>query len=321
MSDADQLKEKLKDWKLRLSGDDRHSIRIQIAEMLSRSAFYRGINESRKFLTKDNEGETKANGPLHRLIDEGYVTMHVAGVRRLVDTSPISGPRGVFSLFGLIRDIKDNLALLTRANTLAARGLEYDFGPIQDRAFETARIEAKAKGERAYGVSTTGWIEAEWWHEAMDRLSGVTPDNRSREDAPRIDKLEQLEWQLIEHGRSLKDYCDKYVAHAASPESRNSLKADHQSVSLAKLWLAERALVRVVGFVSLYIVNGSNFGGVPIPQFEHLAYLEEPFIQPAAMNAVKTEWDQHAKEIRSCDGWFWDQPLSTASDRWEDIAP
>src|SRR4051794_2595802 len=103
MPDETHLKAKLNEWKEWLSGKDQHSIRAQVSAMLSRSAFYRSINESRKFLRDDEEDGKEANGMLHRLIDEGYLTMHVAAIRKLVDKSPKAGPRGVYSLYGLLK--------------------------------------------------------------------------------------------------------------------------------------------------------------------------------------------------------------------------
>jgi hypothetical protein len=117
MSKVDELGQKLKEWGLRLGHDDIHSIGKQIAHMLSRSAFYRAINQSRKFLPDDEDTKKKANGMLHELVDEGYFSLQAIGIRRLLDKSAISGPRGVFSLVGLITDIEDNAHLLTHART------------------------------------------------------------------------------------------------------------------------------------------------------------------------------------------------------------
>jgi len=311
MSGADLLKGKLKDWQERFNGNDVHSIRLQVATMLSRSAFYRSVNESRKFLAEDEDGEKQANGMLHRLIDEGYLTMHVAAIRRLVDRGQSSGPKGVNSLYGLVKDIKDSAALLTRANTLAARELEYDFEPIKERAFEDGR----GKG----GVSRAGWFESEWWHSALDKLSGVIQPNRDPNDAPTSESFERLLEQLALHGRNVQDYGDKHVAHAALPESRATLHPEDQSLSLAKLWLAERVVIRLVSFISLYVLNGHSFGGVPIPQFDQFEHLEKPFVASEAFDVMKKQWDLHSKEIRACNDWFWDRPLADGTDVWAEV--
>src|SRR6266516_444236 len=225
MSDVEDLRSRLADWKYRLDGDDVHSIATQIGQMLWRSAFYRSINESRRSLRVDAAGRNQANASLHELVDEGYITIHAAAIRRLlVDKSPASGPKGVFSLYALVRDIGENAALFTRANVLAARSLDYDFQPVKSRAFEASARTDCANGRQAHFVSREGWAEAEYWHIAMDKLCGVVPASRSPSDAPSTAKLEQLLKELKERGRNVMEYVNKYVAHASTPESRLSVE-------------------------------------------------------------------------------------------------
>ena len=248
---------------------------MQIAHMLWRSAFYRSVNESRRFLPNDAEGGKQANATLHQFIEDGFFVGNSIAIRRLLDRSPGSGPRGVNSLYGLIRDIKDQVHLLTRANMLAARGLEYDFEPIKDRAFD----EARSKSSGGYFVAPNGWFEAEFWHKAMDRLCGVTEDRRSPWDTPDQRRLESLLTELEERGRSVEEWANKFVVHAASQESRQTLNRGEQSMSLSALWLAERVVVRAAGFTLHYFVDGTNVGGIPHPQFDQFIYLDRPFIE------------------------------------------
>ena len=315
MSDLEALKTQLADWNHRLNERDEHSIGKQIAHMLSRSAFYRSLNESRRFLPDEKDGNKRANGVLHELIDEGYITVNSTAIRRLIDRSATTGPRGVYSLHGLIRDIKANMKLITRSNILAARGLEYDFEPIRERAIETARREAREKGHQAFGISRDGWQMAEYWHNTMDKLCNVTSSNRDRYDSPEENKLRTLLEELEDRGRNVQDWVDKYVAHASSKESRQTLPLEHRSLSLAKLWLAERAVVRAANFISYSFVDGTNLGGVPIPQFDQFAHLDQPFVQTNALPAMHSEWAQHCAEIQN---WSWDSPLTDASDVWPD---
>ena len=89
-------------------------------------------------------------------------------IRRLLDRGPSTGPRGVNSLYGLVREINNHADLLTQANTLLARGLKYDFEPIKQRAFDAATSKTSS-----YAVSREGWFEAEFWHKAMDHPRDV----------------------------------------------------------------------------------------------------------------------------------------------------
>jgi len=318
MSDVDVLKSRLPEWKDRLSGSDVHSIGPQIARLLWRSAFYRSLNESRRFLPDGTEGRKRANESLHELIDDGYFIANLTALRRLLDKGSTSGLRGVYSLLGLIRDVRDNVMFITRANVLEARGLEYDFEPIRQRAREDAWQGAKAKGDQAFFISPDGWAESEYWHRVMDRLCGVEADNRSSCDTPDQNKLEWLLNELEGRGRNVQGWVDKFVAHAASPVSRQTLHLEQQSMSLAKLWLAERVVVRTASFVSHNFVNGTNIGGVPVPQFDQFAHLDGPFIHASALPAMHRAWRQHCNEISSCENWFWDSALADAPDVWKD---
>lgn len=254
-----------------------------------------------------------ANGALHELIDNGFIHLNATAIRRLLDRSATSGRKGVYSLYGVLQDIKADVGLITRADSLEARGLAYDFEQIKREAYEKAR----ASGANSYFVSRAGWADAEYWHGVMDELSGVTADKRGPSDAPNEGKLDWLLDELKKHGSDVQDWVDKFIAHASSPESRQTLPPEHQSLTLAKLWRAERVLLRVADFISRCFIDGASLGGVPIPQFDQFAFLEQPFADPAALDAMRHAWDQHCKETGACQGWNWDSPLISEADTWE----
>src|ERR1700683_5105410 len=138
MSEVEIFSAKLADWKLRFDGPDAHCVTRQINQLIWRSAYYRSVNESRKFLIDGPEGGKQANGSLHELIDDAYFIINSIGIRRLLDDGEMSGKRGVYSLYGLLRDINSQARLITRENVLGARNLEYDYVPIKRRAFSAA---------------------------------------------------------------------------------------------------------------------------------------------------------------------------------------
>jgi hypothetical protein len=215
-----------------------------------------------------------------------------------------------------VRDIGENLTLITRENVLAARGLEYDFEPIKQRAREKAWEEARTKRSHGSFISRDRWAEAEHWHRIMDRLCGVDEAHRSPGDAPSQTKLDELGRELAVRGRNVQGWVDKFVAHAASPESRQTLERDQQDLSLAKVRLAERVIVRAANFVSHNFLEGTGLGGVPVPEFDQFLHVEKPFVVPSALQAMRQAWERHVVEFRSCEDWFWDGPLADVSDTW-----
>ena len=57
-----ELKAKFEEWENMLVGEDIHSIRKQIYGMIWDTAVFKCINESKKYVDKDNEGKIKQNG-------------------------------------------------------------------------------------------------------------------------------------------------------------------------------------------------------------------------------------------------------------------
>jgi hypothetical protein len=303
-SNARMLLAKLTEWQDLLDGDDRLAIWRQIGAMLWWSAFYRSINESRKFIPDAENGARLANGSLHQLIDEGYVTRHAVAIRRLLDSR-----RGTNSLINLIRDIKRHARLLARGNMLEARGLVYDYEPIKEQRRLEAYQEAKEAGKNAYHFSGEGWAQAESWHLLCDDLCGRKPRTRKPSDQPSPQRFQQLIDDLTRAGRAVEEYVNNYIAHAAPPDRRESLLPEYRSLSLTTLWKAERAVVRVASFVSRCIVHGSDRGNVPIPQFDQFQYLDRPIVTHDALEPMHSAWKTHSDQIEQCRGWTWDLSL------------
>ncbi|MCC6682834.1 MAG: hypothetical protein IT445_18200 [Phycisphaeraceae bacterium] len=309
MSDVELLKQKLTEWHTWLSGGDANAINEQIHRLLWNTALYRCINESRKYHDKNNRDELIANGSLHEMIDSGYITMHAIGIRRLIEPGTTTGKRGIYSLSGLIIDIQRNAELLTRKNMLLTRELVYDYQPIEDRSHEAAYKESKANGVRASFISGEGWAESKCWHGLIDDLCDVSSSQRHQDDSPDKSKFDLLLNSLSQAGQQVKDYTDKFIAHAATPDSRNAIASEELPLSLAKLWQAEKSIVRVANFLSLHIVEGHILGGVAVPQFDQFEHLDRPFVTKAALVAMEETWDQYCHEIQECESWHWNKPL------------
>ncbi len=304
MSAIQTLEQKLSDWKDRFNGDDAHALSRQINAMLWRSAFYRSVNESRLSLPKDADGDLLANGELHGLLHEGYITIHTVLIRRLLDRT-----KGVNSLNKLIHDIENNAPLLTRENMLKVRGLEYDYEPTKTAARKEASAEAQKQGKTAYMMSGAGWAKAECWHMSCDALCGTEEWQRSKADCPNKKQFTDLRNALTEECRAAMSYVNNYIAHAAPEDRRQALSNDENKLTLEKLWSAERAIVRAASFISRCIIDGVHVGGVPIPQFDQFRYLDQAFAPTDALPAMERAWDEHTRDISACRNWSWRDPL------------
>ncbi len=143
----------------------------------------------------------------------------------------------------------------------------------------------------------------------MDRLCGVSVGSRSPKDAPDPQRFLQLLKNLSESDHGVKDWTDKFVAHASTFESRQALDPRDRELSLARLWCAECVIVKVAQFVSMNFLNGTNYGGVPLAEFDQFEHLDQPFAANSTREVMEHAWQEHCKGIDSCDQWFWDKLL------------
>jgi hypothetical protein len=144
------------------------------------------------------------------------------------------------------------------------------------------------------------------------------PESRTPDDSPNSQRFAQLQKDLVTSAAGVKNWTDKFIAHASTLQSRETLDPQDRELSLAKIWSAECVIVRAAAFVSLNILDGSNYGGVPVPQFDQFEYLNQPFAATSTRQAMEDVWGEHSKKIHSCSDWFWDKPLIDPSDNWND---
>ena len=80
------LKVKRKQWLKVLAGEDRHSIIKQLSQLAWNAASFQVVNEARRVAPSDPEGGVQLNGLMHQLLDRGFFSNQVVGIRRLNDT-------------------------------------------------------------------------------------------------------------------------------------------------------------------------------------------------------------------------------------------
>src|SRR5260370_2139425 len=135
-------------------------------------------------------GVSDASSPLgNSLVAEklinGHVATQVLAIRRLIDK-----PKNTISLRRLISDIRSNYALFNRETYICHDGLPYDYEAVMHAEItqrtNTGAFWAATSGPQAWGTSQRA-------HQQFDRLSGIVPANRTREDRlPRtlLDRIE-----------------------------------------------------------------------------------------------------------------------------------
>jgi hypothetical protein len=123
-----------------------------------------------------DSGENALNNPLlAEALLTGHVATQVLAIRRLMEDSP----KERLSLRSLVKDLNRHAGLFTRENYVCFDGLPYDYGAVRDAWFiENAgkRGQGSLRAPRQYAA------ESESLHMIFDKLAGIHPAKRSRED-------------------------------------------------------------------------------------------------------------------------------------------
>ena len=299
-----QYKNKRDFWIECFNGKDRHCILNQIYLMVWNTAVFKVINEARRIAPPAKEGGVELSPLLHKFIDDCFFPSQMVGVRRLTDDSyGITGNRGVVSLISLIKDMRDHVGLMTRENIFWAQGLEYDYEAVRlkhdqycDRMFQA--------GSQVFSMpEELVWQRLKERHEEIDVLCGVAEKQRSPGDSVNPSVFDKLKDKIVGACQDIHDHVNKFIAHAATPGSRQSISADTTSITLKHLWQAHEAICRAANFIDVYLLTGSNHSFVPVPQYNHLAYIEKPLVDLARIRQLGDIWDKYEKETHHWQPW------------------
>jgi len=306
-SENERFKAKRQFWINCLSGEDPHAIRRQLTAMIWNAGAYRVVNEARRLAPGAEEGRVQLNGLVHQLIDDCFFESQIFAIRRLTDTYSLHGERGVYSLTGLLSDMKKNIALMTRAHIFAAEGLTYDHETVREN-FMHYRAEGRIAGERFWGVPP----ELEWHplarrHQQIDRLSGTTEHGRSSDDSVRADVFVRLKKKLTDAADKVKVCANKFVAHAATPENRPYARVQDIGLTLNHVWEAHKSLCQVTRFVSVVLLGDSMAPPLPTPQYDHFDYIDMPLVTADKIACLQEEWRQYDEESQQWTKWGLDE--------------
>ncbi len=197
-----------------------------------------------------------------------------------------------------MEDVKRDFGLFTRENYVCFDGLPYDYEAVQYKEM----TEHAGKGI-FWGATSgpTAWAASRMAHEQFDRLAGIDPARRSREDRLPLSLVTTIERWLVESGADeLAKWTHAYLAHAGGPEARKRI-AD-LTVTANKITNAIKALARVTEAISAWLLlSGGRSGSLmPVAQFNPFEKLDRP-VMPAGSDAdadqlwqqLSAEWDRN----------------------------
>ena len=285
------------DW---LSGDDRHSVAKQITAMTWDAAVFRMVNEARKYAPAASDGNVQLNGMTHDLLNRCFFKSQAIAIRRLLD------PRSdTYSLYHLIDDMSQNVSLMTRAHILAAEGKPYDYEPLKRAMMEYLQRES-VDGDGCNVPSGLVWWDVENRHKEIDRLSGVAPVHRHPEDTVRAELFQNMKQHLVDQQADIRTWVNKFIAHAASPDSRAIVDADKVKPTLGHLWDMHALACKIATFVGAAVLGDSFTSPLPVPQYNQFKYMDRPFIDKADLPKLVEAWRDYNRESDSWTSVDWD---------------
>jgi hypothetical protein len=72
--------------------------------------------------------------------------------------------------------------------------------------------------------------------------------------------------------------------------------AELVNASLNQILAAQRILVKIAHTIGGTILFESGAGGLPTPQFDQFEHLEQPFVRPDDVDALRRFWDEQSDE-------------------------
>lgn len=299
---ADSLVEKRAEWLECLHGSDRNSVTNQLHRMMWDAASFRVINRGRFLTAHDDAGKPRVSGLLHGLLNQTFAASQAARIRRLMDARKPGEKNAVLSLTSLIADLGEHADILTRKAIFDAEGLPYNASPIKEQEANSKPGKIGTFGQ-AFAIPPEPSHLREERHSELDRLCAVTANERQPTDKIRTEVFDDLKCFLDKACGPVEHYVNKYIAHAATPRSRECSKLELEHLRLDFLKDAESALCKVANFVAVFVLGDRLIGSLAWANNDHFAYLDVPLVTNDQFDALQEEWDKYNVETQSWANW------------------
>jgi len=304
------LKTKFKEWEEWLDGDDPHSIRNQINSMIWDSAVFQSIYESRRYATKNEKDEIELNGTVHRFIDKCFFETQALAIRRILDKR-----KDVISLRRLVGDIENHSHLLTRRNILETHDYPYNYEQEERRLSDEAFKNVPSGTVVLMGQDSRKCFISEATHKFVDSLAGLDSSNRSPDDCIRPQIFKWLR-QRLDKCKEIATFATKFLAHSATPESRDYLKPEELDVTLEQILKAHKIICQTTIFISGrmgILSEGHGIGDVLpfLPCDQLFAHFDKAWASEETIEKLYDFWRTYDMQTRNWHQWDWENEFNT----------
>lgn len=261
-----------------LHGESDSSVTSQVHELAWQTAVFRTLNEARRL-----EPNRAVNRALWDLLSSGYASLVALGIRKLVDHDQRTD-----SLLNVVTTIERRPELLTRENYICYDGLPFDYQAAMQKYYQSLDPSELGRPKWVPTTGPHGWGTSELMHKAFDQLSG-NPAKRRRSDKIDPTILQRLKDRLSHSAiRKVQEVANRVIAHA---ERINPGTTTAPTATYGEVDTALEQIVRVMNFISSNLFYHVSFGSiVPVPQYDVLEALDQPWIMPENLPAVHEEW-------------------------------
>jgi hypothetical protein len=185
---------------------------------------------------------------------------------------------------------------LSRATYFFLRKLPYDYQDIikHENAFTVEQVN---KGVLAFHVPPEyNWECSAETHELFDQLSGTS--QRSPDDIIHEKVFVKLKEKLNSF-ETVTKYVDKYIAHAATPDSRHVDNVDEETITWNHLWDAHQSHYEIAEFLAL-ILSGLDHVPLVWKSPSMFEFWDTPLIPVNEISHLELAWDKFQEET---EGW------------------
>lgn len=113
----------------------------------------------------------------------------------------------------------------------------------------------------------------------------------------------------------MREFGNKFIAHAAASTSRATLTVNQQGVSIDKIESVLGRLTSVAARFSLILFGANHGGSLPVPQYDVLNKLDKPWLPENSLSELRQVWDEYHKIV---EGWT-GNPLSSLTKHDSDV--
>lgn len=112
-------------------------------------------------------------------------------------------------------------------------------------------------------------------HQVFDSISPNRGIN-ARKQIAGTEAIEDSLREVHDAARDMREFGNKFIAHAVAPTSRATLTVNQQGVSIDKIESVLGRLTSVAARFSLILFGANHVGSLPVPQYDVRDKLDKP---------------------------------------------